>query len=489
MEEQTQPRGLWRMLVPVGLAVGLILCGAPEGLSPEAWHLAAVFLATILAFLLRPIGMGPVVFLALIGLAVGEQLRAVAYAIPKADRILGFKRLLGGFGDSTVWLVVAAFLLAGVMIESGLGRRIALTLIAKLGKSMLGLGYATCLSELALGPFIPSNTARGGGVMAPVVDAVSRALKSRPEEGPLRAGQYLSLVGAHANLITAAMFLTGMAANPLVRDAARDVMGVDFGWGRWALGALVPGLLGLALLPRFLLKVAPPELTDTRAAQDEARKELAELGPWTRPQKILTGVLIGLLLLWATNFLHGFGTALVAWMGVLALVLTGAVTWRALCENAGAWDALVWLGGLVSMAKLLREEKVVAWFVEQIKGGVQGFEGLPALAIVLILALVYFYSMYGFSMLTGHILAFVAAFLGLAKGFDAPPVMTVAIFAYFSNLCAAMTNYSSGPIIIYFGLGYVPAPRWFWVGFLVSLFHIVIWIGAGLLWWKALGWW
>ena len=48
------------------------------------------------------------------------------------------------------------------------------------------------------------------------------------------------------------MFLTGMAANPLVSEAAKEVLGIPFDWGAWALGGLVPGLIGLALLPIFI---------------------------------------------------------------------------------------------------------------------------------------------------------------------------------------------------------------------------------------------
>ena len=71
----------------------------------------------------------------------------------------------------------------------------------------------------------------------------------------------------------------------------------------------------------------------------------------------------------------------------------------------------------------------------------------------------------------------------------APPHLMVALLAPFSNLCGCVTNYSTGPVIIYFGLGYVPAARWFRIGFLMSLYHLAIWLGLGLLWWKLLGWW
>ena len=115
--------------------------------------------------------------------------------------------------------------------------------------------------------------------------------------------------------------------------------------------------------------------------------------------------------------------------------------------------------------------------------------GLDSLTLVIVLALIYFYSMYAFSMLTAHISAMVAAFFAVAAATGAPPLLTVALLAYFSNLCACTTNYSSGPIIIYFGLGYVRSGSWFRIGAAVSSFHIVIGLGVGLLWWKVLGWW
>jgi DASS family divalent anion:Na+ symporter len=68
-------------------------------------------------------------------------------------------------------------------------------------------------------------------------------------------------------------------------------------------------------------------------------------------------------------------------------------------------------------------------------------------------------------------------------------MIAVAVLAYFSCLCGCTTNYSSGPVIIYFGLGYEKASRWFQIGFLISLVHIVVWLGSGLIWWKLLGWW
>ena len=121
--------------------------------------------------------------------------------------------------------------------------------------------------------------------------------------------------------------------------------------------------------------------------------------------------------------------------------------------------------------------------------GVTEVSGLPGVWVVLVLGLVYFYSMYGFSMFTAHITALIGAFFAVAAVANAPPLLTVAVLAYFSCLCGAMTNYSTGPVVIYFGLGYVPVSNWFKIGFIVSIFHLAIWLTVGMAWWKVLGWW
>ena len=463
-----------RLLGCIAIGAAIWLSPTPEGLEENAWQCFAVFAATIVALLIKPMPMGPSVLCGLVVLAAGNVLGETSKESLAAA--------LSGYGDTTTWLVVSAFLLGSAMVRSGLGRRIALGLAVLLGRTVLGLAYAIAAAEFVLGTMIPSNTARGGGVMAPIVNSLSHALGSRADHQPRRAGEYLCLCGAHLNLVAAATFLTGMAANPLI---AKET-GIDFDWGTWLLGSIAPALVSFLVLPLFLLKLAPPELTDAGDARKQARSALAKMGSWTRTEKTMLGVFVLMVGLWASKPLHGLHTTTVALTGVGILLVTGAEKWKDMKGNAAAWDALIWLGGLISMADALRDLGFISWFAETMKDEVVGMDPLAAL---LALALVYFYSMYGFSMLTGHIKAMVAAFFLVAVGAGAPPMLTVALLAYFSNLCGCLTNYSTGPVVIYFGLGYVESARWFRIGFLVSLLHIAIWLGVGLPWWKFMGWW
>ena len=464
------------------LAIGLAVYAIPrpEGVEPEGWRVFAIFVTVIAGFILRPYPMGPMVLFGVVAGAITGSLE------------LG--QALSGFGEKVVWLVVGAFLLSGAVRDTGLGRRAALLLVKKFGRSILGVAYAQAAAELLLGPLVPSNTARGGGILAPISDSLSRALGARPGDASNQAGAFLSLVGAHCNLITAAMFLTGMAANPLFAAAARDVYDVPFDdWSTWALAMIVPGLIALALLPLLLYKLIRPRNTDGRPAQELARRELEALGPLSRSEKILAAVFVLMIFLWSVKAWGPslglnikLDTTLVTLLGVTVLLATGAQSWKRMIEDSAAWDTLIWLGGLLTMANALKDMGVVDAFATAAS---TWFDGSPMLITVIGLALVYFYSMYAFSMLTAHISAMATAFLLICLAAGAPGMLAAALFAAFSNLCACTTNYSSGPVIIYFGLGHVPTATWFRVGFLVSLFHLCVWIPAGLLWWHLLGWW
>ncbi len=455
------------------IIAGLILWffEPPSGLDEKGYQIFVVFISVIISLLVRAF---PIAVSVLAGLSFSVMVG-----------LISLKEALKGYSDSTTWLVVIAFLIAGVVIDTGLGKRISLLCIHALGKSMTGLGYAICSAELILGPLVPSNTARGGGILAPIVDSMSRTLGSMPNKSPDKAGQYLHLVGAHANLITAAMFLTGMAANPLISKMGLDVFQIEFNWYTWALGSIVPGAIGLLGLPILLNYLSPPTIKSIQPIRDKITKDIKVLGPWTF-KEITTALTLGImLLLWSTKPVHGWGTTTVALFGLLTILLLNAISWEEMAKNHKAWDTLIWLGGLLTLATSLKDLGFISWFAEMIQ---QSLTEYSPIFIFLMLALIYFYSMYFFSMLTAHIVAMAGAIFIVAKGVDLNPLIIVGVFAYFSNLCGCLTNYSTGPVIIYFGNGYLLPVSWFKIGFLVSIYHIIIWLGVGSIWWRIIGW-
>ncbi|BBO32042.1 DASS family sodium-coupled anion symporter [Lacipirellula parvula] len=466
----------WSPVLVVG--GGMIAAGPPDGLTANAWWFASVFIATIVGFLTRPLAMGPLVLVALLTLLFAGAFGTGAKAV---------EGMLSGFADATVWLVVAAFLLSGTVVRTGFGRRIALMLIRSLGQTTLGLGYAIAGSELILGPIIPAATARGGAVMAPIVNSLALALGATPHGERRRTGGYLVLCGAHANLIASAMFFTGMAANPQLAIFARDALGVDdWDWMNWLRGSWPMGLVGFALLPWILFKLHRPDLTHSPEARQEAVDELKAMGPWSGKQIAVGLLLVAMVIAWALEPYHGVYAAGIALAGIAVILILNIDRWTDLTGDRAAWDSLIWLGGLVGMAKYLKSEGVIDWFAALMKDQVVGLHGVTA---AVALGLIYFFSMYAFSMMTGHIMAMAGAFFVVAHAAGSPAMLIIPMISYFSNLCGCLTNYSTGQVVIYSGFDYVTTRRWFAVGFGVAIFHLVVWLGIGLPYWKLIGWW
>ena len=130
------------------LAIGFVIwvCPTPQGLTPNAWHLFAVFAATIAGFILQPISMGAVAFIALTFCAITGVLKT--------------GQALMGFGNGTIWLIVCAFFLSRAFIKTGFGRRIAFLIIKYIGRSSLTLGYSIALIDRFSGDAFSNRSRR-----------------------------------------------------------------------------------------------------------------------------------------------------------------------------------------------------------------------------------------------------------------------------------------------------------------------------------------
>ncbi|WP_257308254.1 anion permease [Geothrix fuzhouensis] len=436
-------------------------------------HLFAIFVSTIVGIIVKALPMGAV---AMVGIA-----------ITALSGTLGIADSMSGFSDVVIWLIVLAFFISRGFIKTGLGARIAYTFMALLGKRTLGLSYGLAATDLVLSPAIPSNTARGGGIVMPIMASLARAYGSNPGDASARKmGSFLTLTAYQVNCITSAMFLTAMAANPLAQKLAGDLK-VNITWVGWALAAAVPGLVALLVIPYLIYRLHRPEITETPGAVEMAKGHLRDLGPIKRQEWAMLGVFVMLLVLWIfAKQLGDLNPTTSALAGLAVLLLTGVLNWDDIKAETGAWDTLVWFAALVMMASFLNKLGMVPWFSKSMGGMVAGKGWIAAF---LVLALVYFYSHYFFASNTAHVASMYAAFLGVSIVAGAPPVLAALVLAFFSNLFAGMTHYGTGPAPVLFGTGYVELGAWWRIGLIVSVVNIVIWVGLGGLWWKVLGLW
>ena len=480
--------------VPALVAVAITLViwfviPVPEGVKPNAWHMLALFIGTIAAIIgkVMPIGALSIIAITLVaitGVTNDKPTAAIADA-------------LSGFSNSLIWLIGISIMISRGLIKTGLGARIGYYFISLFGRRTVGIGYALSISELILAPLTPSNTARGGGIMHPVMRSIANSFGSSPEQGTSgKIGRYLALVNYHTNPITSAMFITATAPNPLVVKLVAEATGaeISLSWGTWALAMLLPGLVAIALMPLVILWLYPPEIRDTEDAHTFALSRLAELGPVKTSEKILLGVFAWLLFLWAgvpemiAGKAYAVDATTAAFSGLTLLLLAGVLSWEEVLAEKSAWDTITWFAALVMMATFLNKLGIIAWLSTVLQGGIVQL-GLGWMGAVALLTLVYMYAHYLFASTTAHITAMFAAFYTAGIALGAPPMAFALLLAAASSIMMTLTHYATGTSPIIFGSGYTTLGQWWLAGLVMSVVNLTVWVLVGGVWWKVLGYW
>ena len=443
---------------------------SPE-LSAQSWHLFVIFIFTIIGIILNPL---PISAIALLG--AGTCL---------VSGVLTTKQVLSGFSENVVWLLVFAFFIARGIIKTGLGRRIAYCFISKIGKTSLGLSYGLVFAEFLLAPIIPSVTARGGGIIYPIAQSLVGAYGKdiSPKDSKQNMG-FLSQICFQANVITSAMFLTAMAANPLIQSLAHKA-GIEISWNSWALGAIVPGIVSLLVMPLFIYWLNPPATKHSPEAPKYALEELKNMGRLSLHELIMMITFVALIAGWVLDKKIGLDATAVAMLGVVTLLVTGVLEWNDAINEKGAWDSFVWFAVMVMLSGYLAEFGTIKWISLKIGASLSHH---PAIIAAPLLVAIYFYLHYLFASITAHVTVLFSTFLLLILNFDVPMMLAAMPLAYFSTLSGGLTHYGIATAPIYYEAKAVSTKKWWTIGFLISLLNIAIWSVIGGIWWKYLGW-
>lgn len=462
----------------------------PEGVSPNAWQLLALFVGTIAAIIGKALPIGGVSILAI-------SLVAITGVTNPGNPKAALADALSGFSNELIWLIGISIMISLSLNKTGLGARIGYFLISLFGKRTLGIAYALAFAETILAPVTPSNTARGGGIIHPIMRSIADSFGSKPEpESTKKIGRYLALVNYNINPITSAMFITATAPNPLIVSLLAEGTNGAFQltWGMWALAALVPGLISLLVIPLVIYVIYPPEIKKTPDAPHFAKAQLDKLGPLSAAEKITLGVFALLLFMWAGVPALLLGDAYLinpttaAFIGLSILLITGVLQWDEILKNKGAWDTVVWFSALVMMASFLGKLGLVSWLAVSVGSGIDQL-GLSWVLGMLLLVLIYVYTHYFFASTTAHITAMFAAFFAAGIALGAPPMLLGLTLGFSSSLMMSLTHYGTGTAPIIFGSGYTTLGEWWKTGFITSVVNLAIWFYIGGLWWKTLGYW
>ena len=487
--------------IPAAIALALTLIlwfiPAPEGVAPNAWHLLALFIGIIAGIIGKAMPIGAMAMLAMTIVALLQvtvpELGADGNPI-KNPAAQAAKDALSSLNSPLIWMIGIAIMISRSLLKTGLGTRIGYLFLSLFGKSTVGVAYSLALCDLLIAPVTPSNTARGGAIVHPIMKAIATSFDSDPEKGTQnKIGRYLALVNYHANIISCLIFLTATAPNPLVVDLVAKATDskIHLSWGAWFVAMVVPGMVAMVLMPIILYFLYKPEITSTPDAPEMARAKLKEMGPMSRNEKITLGVFAVLLVLWA-GLLAPLGIKVDAttttFLGISLLLLTGVLTWDDVLKEKGAWDTIVWFAALVMMATFLNKLGLIKWFSDLMGQQIQGM-GLSWVVGCALLALVYIYSHYMFASGTAHVTAMLGAFYAVGLHLGAPPMLFALVLAASTGIMMSLTHYASGSSPVIYNSGYTTMGEWWIAGFVMSAVEILIFCTIGITWWKMLGYW
>ena len=462
-------REWWRAALPLGTGTLIAVLPTPAGLDADAWRYFALFATVLVGLVLEPI---PAAAIGLLGVTVAT---ALGYGGDTPAESVRWG--LGGFSDATVWLIFGAFMLSMGYERSGLGRRVALVLVRHLGRRTLGLGYAIALADLVLAPGMPSNTARSGGTIYPIVRSIPGLFDSQPGPTARRIGAYLMWTAFASTAVTSSLFMTALAPNLLAVALVKETAGLDITWAQWLVGALPAGALLLALTPLLSFFLYPPEIRSSALAPSWAAEQLGEMGKISPRERTMAGLVLLALASWIFGG-HVVSATTVVLVVISLMIVTRVVEWDEVLGNKTAWNMLVWFATLVTLAGGLSEVGFVRWLAEAFS---KHLIGCPVMAVLASLVAFFFLVHYMFASLTAHTAAVLPVVLAIGIGVPGLPILPYSLLLCHSlGLMGVITPYATGPAPVYYASGFVSRADFWRLGLTFGLVSLGVLLAIGI---------
>ena len=349
--------------VPFAIALGIWFFPVPAGLTAPAWHLFAVFAAAIASVL---IGAFPLLTASM--LAVG--------AIVLTGTIKP-EQAYSGFANSSVLLVVIAFIVAQAVVKSGLGQaRSASSWSAASAARRSASPTASC------SPTRPSRrpfraTRRAAACSSRSCSSVAKGAGSKPEDPESRRlGGYLMFCSMAGLAVSSALWMTATSANPIAVQIVQQA-GLEIDFGKWLLASAVPSLVAIGLLPLIVAKLFPPGVGKTPEAPAAARRELAGMGPMSRDEWITAATFVLMVAGWIFGSKLKLNTTSVAFMGFGVLLFLGVITLDDITKQGDTLVTFLWLAVLFAMSAQLNELGFMGYVGERLASSLAACPGRP----------------------------------------------------------------------------------------------------------------
>ncbi len=403
--------------------------------------------------------------------------------------VLSEKTAYAQLGHPVMWLNIMSFVLASMLVATGVAKRFALWFILKFGKNAGSIFLSFIVINVVLSAFISATTAKAA-ILLPIFMVIAAIYGARGGGNRNNFGRSIVLQNLLYINIGASGFLTGSGANLLAAALIAGATGSTVFFSDW-LFAMFPMMLGMILIGYILaMKVFFPLAPDERLPQIEGgmarlRQEYDKLGKLKADE--IKAVVIFLLILgfWSTDRLHGISPTAVAFVGAVVALLPriGIIRWN---EVDIPWHLMLFSAGAYTLGSGLYVTDLPSISVNAFFDHLGISNHTPFWVLYLILTGVMVFSALIFQSKTMRAMIFIPIAIGVANRFGFP-VISLALPVAFMIEHVYVLPFNSKPAALLYETDQYSLTDTFRFGFTVMVIAWVMNIFAGETWFRFLG--
>ena len=410
----------WGLCAAIAALVVVLLLPTPAGLPVAGHRMLAILAFAVIIWMTEAIdyAVSAIVIAALMALLLGL---APNVANPKV--LMGTSAALGlafsGFANTALVLVAAALFLAAAMTATGLDKRIALTILSRVGTETRHVVVGTILVGFVIAFMVPSTTARVA-CLVPITLGIIAAY------GVNKRGVFASMLMI-TTVQTASIWNVGIKT-----AAAQNMVAVGFiektfnqtiTWLDWLIAAAPFGVLMSIALYFVMTRMMPPEVAEVPGGREGIRKSLADLGPTKPSEWKLLLLSITLIAFWATEgILHKFDTSTttITAVGLMFMPGFGILTWKD-AQARIPWGTVVLFGVGISLGTALLQTNAATWLANIVVAEF-GLKNATVLFILAVMSLFLVVIHLGFASATALASAMIPIVIAVLKGVATPGI-------------------------------------------------------------------
>jgi anion transporter len=415
----------WGLLLAIAALVAVLLLPTPAGLPVAGHRMLAILVFAVIVWMTEAIdyAVSAIVIAALMAFLLGF---APNPANPKV--LLGTSAALtiafGGFANTALVLVASALFLAAAMTLTGLDRRIALTILSRVGIETRQVVIGTILVGFVIAFLVPSTTARVA-CLVPITLGIIAAF------GVNKRGAFASMLMI-TTVQTASIWNVGIktaaAQNMVAIGFIEKTLQKTITWLDWLIAAAPFGILMSIALYFVMTRMMPPEVKAIAGGREAIRKSLADLGPMKASEMKLLAISLTLLAFWSTEgVLHSFDTSTTTITAVALMFLPGIgiMTWKD-AQPRIPWGTVVLFGIGISLGTALLQTKGATWLADIVVVAF-GLKQATAMFIIATMSLFLIVVHLGFASATALASAMIPIVIAVLQGVATPGINIVGL--------------------------------------------------------------